>query len=445
MGSWEYDVVNGRWTWDEGQARIFGIDQPATEFTIAALQPAIHPDDLRGLTEMVDTLSPDSSTRQAEIRIVRPGGEERTCAVVASASFDAEGKLAQISGVTLDVSERKLTEQRQAMLAREVDHRARNALAVVQSIIRLTRANEIAGYVAAVEGRIRALAHVHDLLSQARWQGADISRLIAEEMAPYSEGDPARIEMTGLSFLVDASHAQTISLSLHELATNAAKYGALSQPQGRVQVAWSLQNGKLSITWRERGGPPVSPPARRGFGSKIITASVAAQRGGSADFQWKPEGLECELIVPMASGGLPVQTPMLARSESATARLPATLRILVVEDEPLIGMANCSLIEELGHSAVGPCVNIAASRTALTERLDAAILDVNLGDEEVYSIADELVGRGIPFVFMTGYGPDSLEARFRQYPILQKPIARDALAQAIEKLARPLRRVTPAA
>ncbi|HEX4302514.1 MAG TPA: HWE histidine kinase domain-containing protein [Rhizomicrobium sp.] len=445
MGAWEYDVVNARWTWDEGQARIFGLDLPAADFTVVALQPTIHPEDWPHLVAVVHSLTPESNTRQAEIRIRRPTGEERWCFVVATASFDVAGALAQISGVTLDISERKQTEQRQAMLAREVDHRARNALAVVQSIVRLTRAEEIDGYVAAVEGRVRALAHVHDLLSQERWQGADIHRLIAEEIAPYCEGDSARIDMQGLSFLVDASHAQTISLSLHELATNAAKYGALSGPHGTVKISWTIQDGKLTISWRENGGPLVTPPTRRGFGSKIITASVAAQRGGSADFRWNPQGLECELIIPLRASEPPVQAAAGIEPDSAPEIRTAALRILVVEDEPLIGMANCSLIEELGHTAVGPYVSIASSRGALGERLDAAILDVNLGAEEVYPIAEELAGRGIPFMFMTGYGTESLDSRFRHYPILQKPVARDALALAIEKLTLPLLPATTAA
>jgi two-component sensor histidine kinase/DNA-binding response OmpR family regulator len=444
MGSWEYDAVHRRWTWDEGQARIFGSDLPAAEFDFASLAPLVHPGDWLRLQGLAQTLSPDKSTAQAELRIVRPGGEERCCFVVAAATFGADGALSRISGVTLDISERKLTEQHQELLAREVDHRARNALAVVQSIVRLTRAEEIGGYVAAVEGRVRALAHVHDLLSQARWQGADISRLIGEELAPYGEGDPSRVELKGISFLVDSSRAQTISLSLHELATNAAKYGALSMPRGKVRVVWSIQNGNLTIAWRESGGPPVLPPTRSGFGSRIINASVGAQRGGQALFRWEPAGLECDLTIPLlvvdAAPGLataPVAPP------PAAAR--GTLRILVVEDEPLIGMANCSLIEELGHSAVGPCFNVAASRDALAGRVDAAILDVNLGHDEIYPIAEELAGRGIPFVFMTGYGPESLDKRFAQYPVLQKPVVRDALAQAIEGFAKPLRAVITAA
>jgi CheY-like chemotaxis protein len=263
---------------------------------------------------------------------------------------------------------------------------------------------------------------------------ADIGKLIAEEMAPYAAGDAARVTTGGPSIIVDANRAQTISLALHELATNAAKYGALSVPAGKVAVAWSIENDALRIAWRESDGPPVATPVRSGFGSKIINASVASQRGGSAAFDWKPDGLSCDLIIPlvehMPAMTQPTPQPRAARPETAN------LRILVLEDEPLIGMATSDLIEELGHSVVGPFFNLAATRAALAGELDAAILDVNLGKDEAYPIAEELAGRGIPFVFMTGYGPETLDKRFRQYPVLQKPVVRDLLAEAISKFAQ---------
>jgi PAS domain S-box-containing protein len=435
MGSWEYDVASGRWSWDSGQAHIFGIDLPATAFDLETLRPLIHADDWSRLKAVVGTLTPGESTRRTELRVVRPTGEERWCDVVASATFDAEGKLARINGVTLDISERKETEERQELLAREVDHRARNALAIVNSIVRLTRGDSLEAYVHAVEGRVHALAHVHDLLSQARWQGADISRLVSEEMAPYAGLKQSRVTVSGPAILVDSNRAQTISLALHELATNAVKYGALSVPEGTLKIAWTLQNGTLVIEWREAGGPPVSQPTRRGFGSKIIAASIASQRGGEAVFDWQTGGLVCKLTLPLVEIASP-PTPEPVRP--ATPVEPSVLRILVVEDEPLIGMATCDLIEELGHSVVGPFFNLATSRAALEGRLDAAILDVNLGKDEAYPLAEELSVRGIPILFMTGYAQDSLDKRFRDYPVLQKPVVRDALLQAIRDLAAPL-------
>jgi PAS domain S-box-containing protein len=432
MGSWEYDVINNSWTWDEGQARIFGIESPATQFAVSELKPVIHRDDWLHLNEIVETLAPDSTTRQAEIRIIRPNGEERWCFVVAAATFDSEGRLSQISGVTLDIHDRKLTEQRQALLAREVDHRARNALALVTTIVRMTRSDNVGGYIAAVEGRVRALAHCHDLLAQARWQGADIARLIGEELAPYSGGDPARVAMAGPAIILDSNRAQTISLAVHELATNAAKHGGLSVPQGKIAVDWSIVNGTLNIDWREQDGPPVVTPVRMGFGSKIIDASVSAQLG-DAHFDWRPNGLYCRISIPLLAMENIVSLNTVETAQPSSAS-PTMLHILVLEDEPLIAMATCDLIEELGHFVIGPFFNLAASRAALAGRLDAAILDVNLGGDEAYPIAEELAARGVPFMFMTGYGQESVDKRFRQHPILQKPVVRSELKAAIVNL-----------
>jgi two-component sensor histidine kinase/response regulator RpfG family c-di-GMP phosphodiesterase len=436
MGSWEYNVANGRWSWDEGQARIFGIDLPASQFTLATLDPVIHSEDMPVLKALVNDLTPESSARQIEIRILRPTGDVRTCFVVAAATFGTDGTLSQIGGVTLDITDRRLNEQRQDLLAREVDHRARNALAVVQSIIRLTKADDVAAYTVAVEGRIRALAHVHDVLSKTRWQGADIGKLVAEEMAPYSAGDPACVRLDGPSTVVESNRAQAISLALHELATNAAKYGALSEASGKVSIHWSVDTDALRIAWKETGGPPVTPPTRSGFGSKIIEASIAGQRGGHVQFEWRPEGLRCNLVIPHAATE---GTHVMTQPDQPRVAASSNLRILVLEDEPLIGMATSDLIEELGHFVVGPFFNIEATRDALTSPLDAAILDINLGhDQAAYPVAEALAARGIPFLFMTGYGPENLDIRFRHYPVLQKPVVRDALAQEIEKFGRRL-------
>ncbi|MBV9044502.1 MAG: PAS domain-containing protein, partial [Alphaproteobacteria bacterium] len=432
MGSWELDVGTGRWSWDEGQARIFDTDRAPSEFSVLDVRKVIHPEDQADLDALVASMTPSSATRQIEARIVRPNGEERWCFIVAAATFAADGQLSQIGGVTLDITDRKRTEQRQNLLAREVDHRARNALAVVQSIVRLTKGESVEAYTRAVEGRVRALAHVHDLLSQARWEGADLARLIGEELAPYAGTDGGRIAIGGTSLILEPNRAQTISLALHELATNAAKYGALSNAEGKVSVGWAVENGVLTIRWREAGGPPVQPPARSGFGSKIIQASVAAQTGGAARFNWQRDGLDCELIIPLLpSAAMPSRKNEATMSTEATAA-SRNLRILVLEDEALIGMATSELIEELGHSVVGPFLNLAVAREALAGQLDAAILDVNLGQEEAYPAAQVLADRGIPFIFMTGYSPDALDKRFREYPILQKPIMRDALSEAIK-------------
>ena len=204
----------------------------------------------------MELLLKDRKPTQNEFRVKRPNGEIRWCIGTAAPSIDGSGRVTRISGVTVDITDRKIAEERQALLAREVDHRAKNALALVQSIVRLTRASDIAAYTTAVEGRIRALSRAHTILSLSRWQGADMRGLVEEELAPYRTGETAKVETSGPNVSLQPAAAQSLALALHELVTNAAKYGALSSTSGRVHLAWELNPGTLVLQWTESGGPP---------------------------------------------------------------------------------------------------------------------------------------------------------------------------------------------
>lgn len=213
-----------------------------------------------------------------------------------------------------DVTARRDAEARRDLLAREVDHRAKNALAVVQAALRLTKADDMAGYIAAVEGRVGALARAQTLLAYDRWGGTDLRVLLHAELEPFLGGDGAgaldqgagpRVELAGPPVAVPAGSAQPLAMAVHELATNAVKHGALSAPGGRVSVAWHLDQGPeamqvLRLRWREAGGPSVSkPPERRGFGSRVIEGTLSRQLGGAVRRSWEPEGLVCDVEVPL--------------------------------------------------------------------------------------------------------------------------------------------------
>src|SRR6266852_750884 len=257
MGSWEWDPVDGRFAWDDGQYRIFGVDPESFDVTVENVRRLIHPDDWKHLQNAIKPAAPNTPSFQSEFRVCRPNGEMRWCIGTAVASVDATDHIVRISGVTVDITERKEAEERQALLAREVDHRARNALALVQSIVRLTRADTIKSYIAAIEGRIAALSRAHTLLAQSRWQGADLARLADEELAAYRTGDADKIVVRGPDLSLEPRTAQTLALALHELSTNAAKYGALSELAGRVSLTWELKPDRLMLRWTETDGPPV--------------------------------------------------------------------------------------------------------------------------------------------------------------------------------------------
>jgi PAS domain S-box-containing protein len=298
MGSWEWDCETGDYRWDDGQHRIFGASDAfiASAENVCAL---IHPDDREIYLKALDEIAKGGLSRQFEFRIGRPDGPIKWCLASAAATTDHDNKVRCISGVTFDITERKEAEERQNLLAREVDHRAKNTLAVVQSILRLSRAENVSDYISSVEGRVHALSRAHNLLSQSRWLGASLNGLFEEELAPYQAS--GKITLSGPNVALRAAAAQSLALVVHELSTNAAKYGALSSVDGRLAVQWAIADGNLTIDWQEMGGPPVRPPARRGFGTNILLGNVERQLNGTVKMDWNPRGLACHIAIPAAT------------------------------------------------------------------------------------------------------------------------------------------------
>jgi PAS domain S-box-containing protein len=393
MGSWDWDVIEGGCVWDEGQCRIFGVDAKSFEVTLDHVRALIHADDLDRLQQALERVAKTGQAYQTEFRVIRPNGELRWCTGTAAASVDPSGRTVRMSGVTVDITERREAEERQALLAREVDHRARNALAVVQSIVRLSRAKSIGDYVAVVEGRIRALARAHTLLSQSRWQGADLRRLVEEELAPFRTREAEKIVTAGPEVLLHPATAQALAVALHELSTNAAKYGALSAIAGRVTLSWEVGQAGLLVQWIETGGPLVEAPLTQGYGSKVISAAIERQLGGRASFDWRREGLHCTFAVPGSDKmTLSLRSREPARPDGSAGRNGlAANRVLLVEDEALVAMMMKEMLAELGFSVLGPFARTSDALAMLeANQVDAAVLDVNLGGEMVYPVAEIL-------------------------------------------------------
>jgi two-component sensor histidine kinase/CheY-like chemotaxis protein len=376
------------------------------------------------------TAGRNGDTYETEFRVRRPNGELRWCLGTAAATVDASNHVLRVSGVTIDITERKLAEERQAFLAREVDHRARNVLAVVQSVLHLTKAGSTEAYASAVEGRISALARAHMLLSECRWEGADLRQLLDEELDPYRTGNAERIVVGGPDVRLEPRYAQTIALAIHELATNAAKYGSLTAASGKVTLSWAIEGDSLALEWAETEGPEVGVPTNQGYGTRVIRGSLELL-GGRAAFDWRREGARCTLSVPLSGRGrlLRSNSPPQPKAETKS-RATTGDRILLVEDESLVAMMMGEVLRELGFSVIGPCATATeAAATIDSTDVSAAILDVNLDGELVYPVADLLAARNIPFAFITGYGEESLSPRYANVPLLQKPIDRKALQE----------------
>jgi PAS domain S-box-containing protein len=433
MGSWSWNRDTDECIWDDGQYRIFGVDRKHFAVTAENVRALIHPEDWSLLQGSLEGLMTEHKPTQSEFRVKRPNGEIRWCIGTAAPRIDKAARVTRVSGVTVDITDRKIAEERQALLAREVDHRAKNALALVQSIVRLTRAGDVSTYTKAVEGRIRALSRAHTVLSLSRWQGADIRGLVEEELEPYRTGDAAKIVTNGPNVSLAPAAAQSLALALHELVTNAAKYGALSSVSGRVDLSWELNPGLLVLRWTESGGPATQIPSSPGFGTRIITGSVEGQLGGRAAFDWHSDGLKCVLSIPRED-----MIPLKERrnggaNKDADAACPPSIvvagnRIMIVEDEALVAMALRESLDQMGFSVLGPFSRISEAMAALrSNQVDAAVLDVNLGGELVYPLADVLTAGRVPFIFVTGYGSEEVDRRFAGVPVLQKPIQGEAL------------------
>jgi two-component sensor histidine kinase/CHASE3 domain sensor protein len=220
------------------------------------------------------------------------------------------GEVEAVGVWVLEISERKKAEEREALLAREVDHRAKNLLAVVQSVVQLTQARDAAELKTGITGRIQALARAHSLLADARWDGAQLGALVREELAPYLGVADTQIELHGPELLLRPAAAQSLAIVLHELATNAVKYGALSSPAGRLNVRWSRDRDDIVLEWIEHGGPLTIVPKTSGFGSRIIRASIERQLHGSLEQHWRPEGLQCTIRISIREAlGASEQSP----------------------------------------------------------------------------------------------------------------------------------------
>jgi PAS domain S-box-containing protein len=303
MGSWEWNVARGSIVWDQGQCEIFGVDPSTFVPTLESIQPLINPEDFELLDRSFRKITKTTNTFQTEFRVLRPNGDVRWCTGTAAASFDEMGRPIWLSGVTSDITERKRAEERQILLAEEVDHRARNVVAVVQSIMRLTRADSIDEYIGALDGRIGALSNAHRLLAGSRWEGADLTRLVEEEFAPYRASGNERVKSRGPNILLPPATAQTIALALHELATNAAKYGALSVDPGYVELTWQTEPGKLELVWTESGGPQIGSPDRRGCDAHCACRTKTLRIHRNATYSRRTSMFRCKWRPMSATNG----------------------------------------------------------------------------------------------------------------------------------------------
>jgi PAS domain S-box-containing protein len=281
-------------SWNSGAERIFGY--AAQEVIGNSITMLIPPGRENEEPEILERIRRGQRVDHYETVRQRKYGSLINVSLTVSPVKNAQGKIIGASKIARDISDRKRSEAQITMLAREAEHRAKNILATVQATVRLSQSDTPEGLKHAIEGRIQALANVHRLFVESRWVGAEIQSLVKEELAAYSQDKEKRVQIDGPKLLLEPNAAQAIAVTLHELATNAAKYGALSVPGGHVQVEWSREpNGRLVLRWTEKDGPPVKPPTRKGFGMRAIEGMIRGQLKGEMRFDWRAAGLACEI------------------------------------------------------------------------------------------------------------------------------------------------------
>lgn len=338
--------------------------------------------------------------------------------------------------------ERRRFSERQELLIAELNHRVRNILSLIRGLVRqsLDPEAETRSTIALLEGRIESLARAHDQITQDNWSAAPLGRLIETEAAAYLGGKSQRLHCAGEPVLLHPSAFSTLALVFHELMTNSAKYGALSD-NGSVHVGWHLDDeGDLQIEWRERGGPAVQAPRRQGFGTTIIQRSIPYDLGGRAVVRYALAGVEADFCIPARHvaaedprrAAAAVVVPASAPGDSVD-RATVSGVVLLVEDSLIIAMDAEDILARLGAERV---VTASSARQALEElardRFEIAVLDVNLGQETSLSVADRLRAEGIPYVFATGYGEQlRLPEEHGGVPVIQKPYTITSIAAAL--------------
>ncbi|ABS61981.1 signal transduction histidine kinase [Parvibaculum lavamentivorans DS-1] len=433
-------------SWNAGATRIFGYE-PQEIIGQSILR--IIPPDLQD--EEKDILAKIQRGERIEhydtVRVAKDG-TLLNISLTVSPLIDGSGKVVGASKVARNITERKRAEEMQRLLFDELNHRVKNTLATIQAIASqsLQKAASPSDFVTSFNGRVEALGRAHELLVQGQMSGADVAGIVREQVV-LGDTEGARVSCSGPYVRLEPRVAVQVALVLHELATNARKYGALSIADGHLSIEWRLDiqdERKLVLEWKESGVRNVRVPTSHGFGTILIQRTVEAH-GGEASIHYGADGISCQIGLPLPQSeeagraGSVVAAFMeeghrRTAAEASSRDLRGT-RVLLIEDEPLIAMDTESHLVSAGCEVVGLAATIEEARQLIADKVfDIALVDANLSGEPVDEIAVALARKGIPFAFATGYGAEALPPAFRDAPILTKPFSPQALLAEVAAL-----------
>lgn len=425
----------------QGQDFVADADDPSESW----LAKYIHPEDRARIMAAIQDAIRNEGSFELEHRIIRPDGGLGWTLSRAIPILGAEGEIIEWFGAARDITDRKRAEETQQLLLNELNHRVKNMLASVQAISRQTlrTARDPTDFADSFSGRLQSMSRMHSLLTDSGWEGADLREIIHDQLLPGAVDD-RRVVASGPPVRLAPQTALHTAMMLHELCTNSVKYGALSRPEGKIAIHWSVSGRSLRLGWKETGGPPIKTPLGRGFGTKLIEQTVKGE-GGSAHRTIEADGMRWEITLPLAGiddatpdgpSDLRKLTPQDAQTSTASAFANIKgKKFAVIEDEPLIAVNITSVLQQGGAEVSGPAATVSDALRIIEESdLDGALVDANLRGRPAGDIAAALTRKMIPFVFVTGYGREALPAGFARTIILKKPFTEEQLLETLALL-----------
>lgn len=448
LGEFEWDMARGLLVVSERMAAITGLPAgPMAAEGSAVLEPYVHPDNLAAVRADFQRSRETGGLFSFEFEHKRPdNGDVVWVRVAGVIARDADGRAQALTGIVEDITARKLEEEQRQTLMAELDHRVKNVLAAVQALAIQTakRTTSVEAFLQNFSGRLKAMGAANELLTAARWRGAAIEHLVAAELGALA---PAQTSWEGPELFLTPRAANAMSMGLHELVTNAVKFGALSVETGHVGVRWMWRpdGGGFDLIWTETGGPTVVGPARRGFGSTLLEQVTSRELNGETLIEYRASGVRVvlragEAAVAERPAVIPEGPAPRAQEVVMTSSAPANLRgarVLIVEDAVLLALELETGLSEAGAEIVGPAYELEEAMALLDRPIDAAVLDANLNGRSVTPVAEALAARGVPFVFATGYGETGGAPGGFDAPVIRKPYDVTQVAAAVAELLRP--------
>jgi PAS domain S-box-containing protein len=440
----EFDAEQRIAIWSKGAERMFGF--PARDMIGRPLAETgwISNADAAAIAGMATELAASRSPRVVHHAAAqRADGTRAECEWCLSVLLDRNGQTASLNAQILDITERRHAEDTQRLLIGELNHRVKNTLATVQAIATQTlrHAADGAEFASTFSSRIQALSRAHSLLSSCGWHGASVSDLIDDQLR-LGAFDPERMSAFGPDVMLPPQLALHLAMIVHELGTNATKYGAFSCESGRVDISWRVEDGRLAFDWLESGAPAPKAFSRRGFGTTLVEQGARAE-GGDARLSIGPSGISWHIRLPLPRDATPAtlqpqpktEEPPQAEPPARAGRRLAGCRFVVIEDEPLVALELASVLEDAGAQIVGHAGTCAQALEIIESvPLDGAFLDGNLRGEPVGEVAEALARRKVPFLFVSGYDRANLPSAFGSVAVLQKPFLHHDLLDAAAQL-----------